>query len=410
MSEGSVAPRPSLPRRSRKRWAAAGAVAVCWLVLLDVTGSAIAATMLFALLAGLGVVAVLALRAVGLTRDHPWVQKMAARPWRDGQDVLRLALRHLPEVFVVTPSGSLLAPDVVELRLNPDDLDSLSKRMDPGLVSESAAEVYSEQVAARGARLAGRGPVNVRVIADPSVPQGRYRVRQGQPVDASPVPWFHSIHVREQHPGAELAASEFMRPVAEHPGAAHPGREHPGAAHPGAEHPGAEHPCRQLSRSAAQPAFRAPQPAHAESGPAYAGPHPVRSSPYPGFAPHDGNTRSWPEPGRAGGTGTATVIELSRSPVPVLRLVTDDWVAETRVSGARAGRGAVELVLPEVPTVSREHARFTFSDGRWWIANLGKNGLTLNGAALADEQPLCNGDSIRWGMRSDALLSRVEID
>jgi pSer/pThr/pTyr-binding forkhead associated (FHA) protein len=107
--------------------------------------------------------------------------------------------------------------------------------------------------------------------------------------------------------------------------------------------------------------------------------------------------------------GRSTVIELSRSPVPVLRLVTGDSVAETRESGARAGRGAVELGLPDVPTVSREHARFTFSDGRWWVANLGRNGLTLNGTALAGEQPLSSGDSIRWGMRSDALLSRVEI-
>jgi pSer/pThr/pTyr-binding forkhead associated (FHA) protein len=62
-----------------------------------------------------------------------------------------------------------------------------------------------------------------------------------------------------------------------------------------------------------------------------------------------------------------------------------------------------------MPTVSREHARFTFSDGQWRIANLGLNGLTVNGTALAGEQPLQDGDSIRWGMRSDALQSRVEI-
>ena len=59
--------------------------------------------------------------------------------------------------------------------------------------------------------------------------------------------------------------------------------------------------------------------------------------------------------------------------------------------------------------MSREHARFTFSDGQWWIGNLGRNGMTVNGAALAGEQPLHDGDSIRWGMRPDALLSRVEI-
>src|SRR5580698_1502575 len=105
--------RAPLPQRSRKRWLAAAIVAACWLALLDLSGSVIAATILLAFLAGLGVVTVLSLRALGLSRDHPWVRRMAARPWRDGQDVLRLALRHLPEVFIVTPSGSLLAPELV---------------------------------------------------------------------------------------------------------------------------------------------------------------------------------------------------------------------------------------------------------------------------------------------------------
>jgi pSer/pThr/pTyr-binding forkhead associated (FHA) protein len=104
-----------------------------------------------------------------------------------------------------------------------------------------------------------------------------------------------------------------------------------------------------------------------------------------------------------------TVTELSRSPIPPLRLVTGGLATETRVSGARAGRGEVELGLPQVPTVSREHARFTFSDGQWWIANLGRNGLTLNGTALVGEQPLSSGDEIRWGLRSDALLSKIDI-
>jgi pSer/pThr/pTyr-binding forkhead associated (FHA) protein len=62
-----------------------------------------------------------------------------------------------------------------------------------------------------------------------------------------------------------------------------------------------------------------------------------------------------------------------------------------------------------VRTVSREHATFTFSDGRWWITNQGRNGLTLNGAPVAGEQPVSDGDEIRWGANPDALLSRVEI-
>jgi pSer/pThr/pTyr-binding forkhead associated (FHA) protein len=100
---------------------------------------------------------------------------------------------------------------------------------------------------------------------------------------------------------------------------------------------------------------------------------------------------------------------MAESVPPALRLVTGSSVAETRMSGARAGRGPVELVLPDVPTVSREHAKFTFSDGRWWITNQGRNGLTLNGSPVAGQQPLENGDAIRWGTTPDALQSRVEI-
>ena len=176
---------PGAPRRNRRRWAVAAAVTVCWVVLWTVTGSLVGGTLVLLFLAGLGVVTVLALRALGVTRDHPWVRQIATRPWRDGQEVLQLALRHLPEVFVVTPSGALLAPTAVELRLNPRDFGSLGERMDIGLVETSAAEVYGEQVAAHGARLAGPGPVEVSLISDPSVPEGRYQLRQGRPLGAA---------------------------------------------------------------------------------------------------------------------------------------------------------------------------------------------------------------------------------
>ena len=112
---------------------------------------------------------------------------------------------------------------------------------------------------------------------------------------------------------------------------------------------------------------------------------------------------------RGAGGGLATVAEPSRSMIPTLRLITGGRVAETRLSGARAGRGEVEISLPDVPTVSREHARFTYSDGQWWVANLGMNGLTLNGASVAGEQPLHDGDVIRWGTNEQAPGSRVEI-
>jgi len=353
--ERSRAARVPLQRRSRRRWLAAAGIAVCWAILLDQTGSIIAATLLLLLLAALTVVAVVALRALGVNRNHPWVRQMAARPWRDGQDVLRVALRHLPEVFVVTPSGSLLAPDHVELRMNPDDLRSLGEHMEIGVAAQSAAEVYVDQVTAHGARPAGPGPAEVRIIPDDDVPPGRYRLRQGQPVNVGAL---HSFQ-----PGPQLA------------------------------HAGAQ---------AARGGVAAP-------GPAVDVPRPAPQSPQGGFVGHDGNTRAHPESGLSTVTGMPTVIELPHSSVPMLRLVTGGSVTETRVSGARAGRGHVELKLPAEPTVSREHARFTFSDGQWWIANLGRNGMTVNGTALAGEQPLHDGDSIRWGMRPDALLSRVEI-
>ena len=332
----------------------AACVAVCWAVLLVLTHSVFGATVVLAVMAGLSIAGVVFLKTMGVTRDHPWVRWMASRPWRDGQDVLKLALRHLPDVFVITPSGALIAPNAVDLWLNPDDLGSITERMELDLVNTSAAEVYEEQVAGHGARFAGPGLASVRVMADPSLPPGRYQLRQGQPVDAGREPAF---------------AAAAARPV--------------GGAPPAAA----------------------------------AGPHAVSASrrrepgggPYPGFVGHDGNTRAQPEHGPTADTGLLTVAELSRSPIPTLRLVTDGSVTETRASGARAGRGAVELKLPGVPTISREHARFTFSDSRWWIANLGRNGLTLNGSPLAGEQPLSNGDSIRWGSRSDSLLTWVEI-
>ena len=330
--------RAPLRQRSRRRWAIAGGVAAGWLVLEVMTGSAVSATLVLVAVTALGGASLAGLRALGITRDHPWLQQMASRPWRDGQDVLRIAMRHLPDVFVVTPSGSLLAPAVVELQLNPADLDSLAERMELEVISSSLTEVYEEQVAAYHARPAAPGRAQVYVSASGSVPPGRYRLRQGDPVRAGTRP--------------DLAESSYAHAV--------------------------------------------PELAHAGRRRAYTGPvSPV-----------------WQDPGPLSPTvaaGGTTMLEQSLPPVPVLRLITGSSVVETRTSGARAGRGPVELMLPDVPTVSREHARFTFADGRWWITNQGRNGLTLNGTKVAGEQPLSGGDTIRWGTNPDAPLSRVEI-
>jgi FHA domain len=315
----------------------AGGVAACWLILRVVTGSAISATALLVVIAGLGAASAGSLRALGITRDHPWIRQLAARPWRDGQDVLKVAVRHLSDVFVVTPNGWLLAPNVVELQLNPDDLNSLCERMALGVISASVTEVYEEQVAAHGARFSGSGRADVHVVAAGSVPPGRFRLRQGNPVSVDAQP--------------DMAYAWYAD---------------------------------------AAPEFAPAAPQHADAG-------------------SGGHMWQEADQGVTVASGMVTIVEHSLAPVPVLRLVTGSSVAETITSGARAGRGSVELVLPDVSTVSREHARFTFSEGRWWITNQGRNGLTLNGAPVTGEQPLSDGDAIRWGARPDALLSRVEI-
>ena len=328
------AARAPFPRRSRRRWTLAGACVAAWLVLYLIAGSVISATLLMLALAATAVIAVVFLRSMGVTRDHPWIRQLATRPWRDGQDVLRAAMNHLPDVFVVAPSGAVFAPNVVEIQLNPEDLASLCDRIEIGVVTTSVTEFYEGQVAKYRARFATPERAEVYLLADEWIPRGRYRLRQGDPATA-------------------VAQREF----------------------------------------------------------AYAGPR---------YADADANSGEWdwrePSPdltivdaAAAVDGGTATVMEQTVPPVPVLRLITGDLVAQTRMTGAEAGRGPVDLVLPNVSTISRKHARFAFSEGRWWVTNLGMNGLTVNGVPAETELPLSDGDTIRWGSRADAVSSRVEI-
>ena len=294
------------------------------------------ATALLVLLAILAAACVAGLRALGVDGNHPWVQRMAERPWRDGRDVLRQGLRHLPELFLVTPSGSLLAPNAVELHMNLDDLASLTGMMDLDLINASAAEVYQSQIADSGARLGSDGPVEVWVVGDPAVAAGRYRIRQGRPVSAgAPV----SV-------GAPVSGGVPVSAVIG-------GRRVP-------------------------------------------------------FNAHDGYTQGEGAGVRTAATDLLTVAE--RPAIPLLRLITNGSVVETRLSGARAGRGSTsELVLPAEPTISRVHAKFVFTNGQWWITSLGRNGVTLNGVPVAGERPVSDGDAIGWGRGPEALMSGVQI-
>ena len=60
--------------------------------------------------------------------------------------------------------------------------------MELGVISSSLTEVYEEQVAEYQARLARPGRAQVYVTASGSVPPGRYRLRQGDPVRAGTRP------------------------------------------------------------------------------------------------------------------------------------------------------------------------------------------------------------------------------
>src|ERR1700730_13532869 len=102
MTEGKEAARrrarAPLRQRSRRRWAIAGGIAACWVVLEVMTGSVLSVTVLLGGIAGLRVASVVRLWGFGITRDHPWIRQMASRPWRDGQDVLNVVMRHLSDV------------------------------------------------------------------------------------------------------------------------------------------------------------------------------------------------------------------------------------------------------------------------------------------------------------------------
>ena len=307
---------------------------------------------------------VVGLRAMGITRDHPALQRLAARPWRDGQDVLRVALQHLPEVFIVTPNGSLIAPDVVELQMNPADLRSLRDLMGLDVVSESATQVYEHQVAKRGARFAGSVRPEVYVVPEGTLPKGRFRLQRGVPVMSRPPVDLWDEPEEFESGGYQLEPEPAPAPrwAASSPGS---------------------------TRSTPTPSRTPPGPAAGSAS----------------------RTRYDGDPSRTRMDGLATVMEQVRPKIPALRLVTGLKVAETIMSGARAGRGPVELALPEVPTVSRVHAIFTFDAERWcWsVANQGANGMSVNGTLVTDKCALSDGDSIRWGQSKDAPLSRVEI-
>lgn len=188
IAPGKTRPRHAripLGSRRRKRWAVASAAAAVivvgwWLVIFGAAGSVPLATISLPVLPALAAACFLALRWLGVGAGHPWVRRMATRPWRDGRDVLNVALRHLPEVFMMMPGKALFAPAAVELLMNPADLGSLTALIDIEVVNSSTTERYEAEVAAYAAHLTGDIPVKVTIASDPEIPAGRYRLRRDQ--------------------------------------------------------------------------------------------------------------------------------------------------------------------------------------------------------------------------------------
>jgi FHA domain-containing protein len=175
--EAARTPRPPVPPRTRRVRITAVTAACGYLLLLLATRSVVLSLIMVLLLAVAGVIAFLAVRSWGFTASHPWVRNLVSRPWRTGQEVWQLALKHLPETFIIAPDGSRLAPDRVELRMNPEDYADLTGSIDVEVLAASSSDVYRSLIAEHGARYAGTEGVSVTLIDDPDVAPGRYRLR-----------------------------------------------------------------------------------------------------------------------------------------------------------------------------------------------------------------------------------------
>ena len=175
--EAARPPRPPVPPRTRRVRATAVTAACGFLVLLLATRSVVLSLTMTLLLGAAGAIAFLAVRSWGFTASHPWVRSLVSRPWRTGQEVWQLALKHLPETFIIAPDGSRLAPDRVELRMNPADFADLTGSIDAEVLAASSSDVYRNLIAEHGARYAGTEGVAVTLVDDPDVAPGRYRLR-----------------------------------------------------------------------------------------------------------------------------------------------------------------------------------------------------------------------------------------
>jgi uncharacterized membrane protein len=162
----------------RRRWPVVASGAGALIILYLITQSILETIVLLIVLVALVIVALIfAARHAERPGQQPAVQRGPSQAGRDAQDVWQAALRHLPETFTTTPDRALFAADLIELRMNPDDLRALAESIDPGLVTTSSSDAYRARIAEHGARISGSGEPRVAMVSDPDLPPGRYRLR-----------------------------------------------------------------------------------------------------------------------------------------------------------------------------------------------------------------------------------------
>jgi FHA domain len=103
---------PRLPRqqRNRRRWAVVAGIAALWAFFAYSAGSLIAGTILMVLIAVAVILLAVALRCLGIDRDHPWLRRLAAQQRRDVADPAVQPGGYLPESDMPEPDRSAGPP------------------------------------------------------------------------------------------------------------------------------------------------------------------------------------------------------------------------------------------------------------------------------------------------------------
>jgi hypothetical protein len=326
--------------------------AATWLLLLLRTQSLTTATVLTILLAAVLAGVILTVRLSGLPADiAPLMERLRSRPWRDPMVVFQEGLARLPLTLVSGARDHVWAHNELVMLLSERDLTALLRQIEPSLLETLASDEYSQVVSAYGARLRHASPVRVQIRSSIGVPDGTARFR---------------------FPGWPTAPPSVSRyDIANHDG----GTVRDAVADLG-------------SASAVRPAVDRPVPAESDT----ASPIALGMTTELTATQHE------------------AVDAAANKIVPTLFLHTSGSRSSTRMSSAIAGRDPrVDLVLPDVGTVSRRHARFSYVDGRWCVECLGRNGLLLNGREVSLRQVVNDEDTLTWGRSTSALTSQVQL-